>query len=566
MSEPEPPRSDAEHNLRATVASGSAGADDYRRLADLLIESDRHEEAAVLYEQALSRPADNLTQARLLMELGELYGSALNRMPEAEGVAHQAVALLAGAGEEPRVAYCRGAAQSLLVSCLAWKDPIAARATAHGALKSLRPALARPDELPVEERIWLRVDAASLHSFLGKPEEAIAHCESALQEAVAPKDRLGCISVYAEALSAAGRVAEARDLLLDPIRHGAPGRALPWLHVALASAQQALQDLPAARGSLLHALDLSRAHPATRDDHRLLTEIPGNLGVVGYQLELYEEAEQAYQEALGHSRSVGRNDPSLLLGLGMCQRMRGNLVAARNTVREALDAASTDPLAREDDGFLAEAWRTLGEVEHELARHEEAIDALETALRHLDEGNASRWNAMLWLAASHGATHRVREAERLYRRVLGSPHASHGDKASAREGLVSLPQKRLGLRPLGRRAGLYARVLWQHSIFWTFPTPPEYHHAKLGWLHFYLEGYRRAIHHFERSERFRAPTDRTLADYNVYYLGFAHLRIGEYAKAREYFTRSLFFRRDDPHLRHALKWTTEQLQRAAVGP
>jgi hypothetical protein len=100
---------------------------------------------------------------------------------------------------------------------------------------------------------------------------------------------------------------------------------------------------------------------------------------VGYQLELYEEAEQAYQEALGHSRSVGRNDPSLLLGLGMCQRMRGNLVAARNTVREALDAASTDPLAREDDGFLAEAWRTLGEVEHELARHEEAIDALETS-------------------------------------------------------------------------------------------------------------------------------------------------------------------------------------------
>jgi len=325
-----------------------------------------------------------------------------------------------------------------------------------------------------------------------------------------------------------------------------------------------MNDMAEARDSLLHALNTSQAHPATRDDHRLLMEIWGNLGLVGYQLERYEEAERAYREALGHSQSVGRNDPSLRLGLDMCQRMRGDLISARSALRAALDAGSTDLSSVDNDRFLAEAWRTLGQVNHELTRHEEAIDALETALRHLDQEDASRWNAMLWLAVSVGATNRVREAERLYRRVLDSPHASDADKASAREGLVSLPQKRWGLTPLVRRAGLYARVLWQHAVFWTFPTPPEYHHAKLGGLHFYLEGYRRAIHHFERSEKLRTPTDRRLADHNVYYLGFAHLKVGDYVKARECFTRSLLFRRDDPHLKHALKWTTERLQRVTA--
>jgi tetratricopeptide (TPR) repeat protein len=160
----------------------------------------------------------------------------------------------------------------------------------------------------------------------------------------------------------------------------------------------------------------------------------------------------------------------------------------------------------------------------------------------------------------------AREAERLYRRVLDSPHASEADKDSAREGLIALPQEQRGFKPWLWRASLYARLLWQHAIFWGFPTPPEYHHAKLGWLHFYLAGHRRAIYHLERSETLRTPTDRRLADHNLYYLGFAHLKVDQYVKAREYFTRSLFFRRDDPHLRYALKWTTERLQRVTVDP
>jgi tetratricopeptide (TPR) repeat protein len=530
------------------------------------MESDRYEEAGALYEEALARPADGLTRARLMMELGELYAHSLNRMAEAEAFAHQAVALLTQAGSEPRVAYCRGAAHALLVSCLAWRNPTAARAAAQQALEWLQPALGRVDELPVDERIWAHTDAASLHSFLGTHVEAITHCELALQEAEARKDRLGCVSVYTEALLAVGRAPEARDVLLDQIRRGASPRALPWLHLALANAQRALQDFTGARGSLLDALDMSRAHPATRDDHRLLMEIWGNLGFVGHQLEQYEEGERAYREALGHSQSLGRHDPGLRLGLGMCQRMRGDLLSARSTLRAALDAGSTSSSSGQDDRFLADAWRTLGEVDHELTRHEEAIHALETALRHLADDDGSRWNAMLWLAASHGAANRVREAERFYRQVLDSPHASDADKASAREGLVSLPRKRWGFRPLVRRAGLYARVLWQHVTFWMQGLPSEYHHARLGWFHFHLEGYQRAIRHLERSEKRRLPTDRRLADHNVYYLGFAHMKVGQYVKAREYLTRSLFFRRDDPHVRDALKWTSERLERVIVDP
>jgi tetratricopeptide (TPR) repeat protein len=358
------------------------------------------------------------------------------------------------------------------------------------------------------------------------------------------------------------REREARDLLVGQIASTAPGhRALPWLHLDLASAQLAANDLAEARGSLLQALDTGRAHPATWNDGRLLGEVWANLGLVGCQLETYEEAEHAYREALGYCRSLGRNDGGLLLGLGMCQRMRGDLGAARSTLRAALDAAPTDASCVEDDRFLADAWLTLGQVDYELARHAEAIDALETALRHLDPENPARWNAMLWLAAASAAIDRVREAERLYREVLDAAHASEADKVSAREGLESLPQQQRGLRPWLRRAGLHARVLWQHAVFWTFPTPPEEHHATLGWLHFSLEAPRRAIHHFERAEAFRWPNDRKLADFDAYYLGFAHLKVGEYAKAREYFTRSLFFHRDDPHLRHALTWTTEQLER-----
>jgi tetratricopeptide (TPR) repeat protein len=214
--------------------------------------------------------------------------------------------------------------------------------------------------------------------------------------------------------------------------------------------------------------------------------------------------------------------------------------------------------------LLAEAWRPLGEVNHELTRHREAIDALETSLRHIREDDPSRWNRMLWLAASHVATNRLHEAVRLYRQVLDAPHAPEADKDSAREGLIALPQPQLGFRPWLWRASLHVRVLWQHATFWGFPTSPEHHHARLGWLYFHLGKYRRAIRHLERSETLRIPTDRQLADHNLYYLGFAHLRVDQYVKAREYFTRSLFFRRDDPRLRYALKWTTERLQRVTA--
>jgi hypothetical protein len=68
-------------------------------------------------------------------------------------------------------------------------------------------------------------------------------------------------------------------------------------------------------------------------------------------------------------------------------------------------------------------------------------------------------------------------------------------------------------------------------VFWTVPTPPEHHHATLGKLHFELGRHRRAIHHFERAEALRAPTDRQLADFDVYYLGFAHLNAGDSSAA-----------------------------------
>jgi len=51
-----------------------------------------------------------------------------------------------------------------------------------------------------------------------------------------------------------------------------------------------------------------------------------------------------------------------------------------------------------------------------------------------------------------------------------------------------------------KRLYLYLRLLWNHTVFWTFPTPPESYYSQIGTIYYQKGNYSKAIALFLKSE------------------------------------------------------------------
>ena len=100
---------------------------------------------------------------------------------------------------------------------------------------------------------------------------------------------------------------------------------------------------------------------------------------------------------------------------------------------------------------------------------------------------------------------------------------------------------------------LYLRLIWNHIVFWSFPTPEEDYYLRLGTIYFYLEKYRKAISLLEKSEKAHNHQAAAYSKYNCFYLGYCYLNLGNFQKTIENFERHLRFEKN-PELLHCLSW------------
>jgi tetratricopeptide (TPR) repeat protein len=240
----------------------AVSTEDARNLADGLVASGRDEEAVAVYLRALTLAPSQVDEAELSMELGWLLFS-LGRPDEATACAHRALRALEHHAATAQIAYLRGGSHSVLAHCEFDVDPAVARATAEIALRALAPVLSDPVGLPRSEIVWMWIDAARLSWLLGAADDCVAHCERALALEPTDVERLSCLAVYAEALRAKERFAEARERLIEALRYTKSYRgAAATLYFALGLTEHAANDLPRAHQALQEALSRGRLDSA----------------------------------------------------------------------------------------------------------------------------------------------------------------------------------------------------------------------------------------------------------------------------------------------------------------
>src|SRR2546422_4505593 len=126
----------SEVELQRKIAAGSRDAKDYSRLADLLVNAGRYDEAVSLYHQELNLPLANLQRAKVSVDLGWLLyerGQQSRALP----LARSAIELLSQESESAELLFLRGLSWSLLAHCLWFTDEKSGADAAHSALRCL---------------------------------------------------------------------------------------------------------------------------------------------------------------------------------------------------------------------------------------------------------------------------------------------------------------------------------------------------------------------------------------------------------------------------------------------
>ena len=179
MSERKFVRTRSEPELRACIAGGSPNADDYLELAELVKATSRFQEAAQVYEQALSLDLEHVDKARVAWELGSLFETTLGQRASARTMAHLSLSLLSEQPESGDVLLLRGLSQSLLAHSVWLEDADAGIRSAHLGVESLQRVIRQYSDDPA-----MRVahyELARLHNALGNPESAVGACREYLR-------------------------------------------------------------------------------------------------------------------------------------------------------------------------------------------------------------------------------------------------------------------------------------------------------------------------------------------------------------------------------------------------
>ncbi len=110
-----------------------------------------------------------------------------------------------------------------------------------------------------------------------------------------------------------------------------------------------------------------------------------------------------------------------------------------------------------------------------------------------------------------------------------------------------------------RKIYLYACLICNYIVYFSFPTLEETLYSNLGKIYFELEKYGKAINSFEKSEKSHNYQDPSFSRFNWYYIGYCFLNLGDFKNAAQYFEKYLKLQKKDVEVLSIAGWCYEIL-------
>jgi tetratricopeptide (TPR) repeat protein len=335
-----------EAELRRRVNAGSQDPSEYRELAELLLSSERYDDAARVLGRMKDLPIPKLEKAWASWEVSSFFYEAAGDRQRALDVATDGLSYLEGE-ESSEALRLHGLLLGMVAHCHWFADQITGVEGARKALGFLERSIAQNPGLP--ENGIAYCEGARLLDLVGEPRRAIMFCESALRLGLDERDRLWCLTTLAHALRIEGRFGEAEYALREAFGCAQEKSVLPGLHFELALIQRATQRQADARGSFQRALAMVRNDPVLRSDLHFLTEIPWNLGELFYEAQDYEAALKEFQQVLLAHPDDDSYRRGALLWLGHCHLAAGSVAQAK----QCYEAVLASPHASQEERDVA---------------------------------------------------------------------------------------------------------------------------------------------------------------------------------------------------------------------
>ncbi len=193
---------------------------------------------------------------------------------------------------------------------------------------------------------------------------------------------------------------------------------------------------PSSDLKVLTLLDRAAQQAASlKEDPASQIELDETLGSMYSGLGKYDQSQQWFMTALETSKQTGlnskQNTADILTKLAATQSDHGDLTTARKNVEQALSLAASTRLPQEDP-TLVQAHFTLGRIEVDSGRYQEAIDQL-TPLTHMSvlQTGDRRYDlrdSLSILAVAEQSAHHLEAAEAASERVIHLDEELLGDK------------------------------------------------------------------------------------------------------------------------------------------
>lgn len=99
---------------------------------------------------------------------------------------------------------------------------------------------------------------------------------------------------------------------------------------------------------------------------------------------------------------------------------------------------------------------------------------------------------------------------------------------------------------------LYLKLLWEHAVFYSYPTLPEDYYLRLGHTYIQLGNFQKALLSLEKSEETLSGSDRPSSRYKYHALGVCYYNLGKFDKAVDAYKQALKFISKNANLHYSL--------------
>ncbi len=286
-----------EEKLKARILASPQQAEDYRALADLLLDTPgREDEGLALLVQAVDLPLPGPERAAVAADVSwRLY--EFGKDAEAIHAAQGALSDIADQAETSEVLMIRGLCHATLAFSRYPTDPAGSDRDARLALEALEQYLgqyASPKNL-----VAACLHSARIHGLRQDYAKAITLYEKAMQAEPSDVNRLNCLIYIGNALRFLSRYADAEEILCEALGLvEADKRRLPMIYFELGKVHRLTNHPAEAVTAFEHALKALDFSPIMRRDRVFVTETQWELGNSYYDVNRYGEAIAPFREAL----------------------------------------------------------------------------------------------------------------------------------------------------------------------------------------------------------------------------------------------------------------------------